>query len=228
MFARIFDNDNADRTPDALAKLRLRMIEEQLRGRGIGDERVLAAMAKVPRERFIGSEDATKAYGDYPLPIGAGQTISQPYIVAAMVEALDPRPEDRVLEVGTGTGYQAAILAELAAEVWTIERHVELADKARQILSELGYVNVHVVHGDGSIGLPQQAPFDRILVAAAAPGIPDSLIQQLANGGRLVMPVGSRLEQQVQVVRKTGGEIVVNAHDPCRFVPLVGAEGWEP
>ncbi len=226
MFARLFDN--ADPSPDALAKLRLRMVEEQLRARGIRQERVLAAMAKVPRERFIAGADAAKAYGDYPLPIGAGQTISQPYIVAAMIEALDLRPEDRVLEVGTGTGYQAAILAELAAEVWTIERHVELADKARQILSEVGYVNVHIVQGDGSIGLPQQAPFDKILVAAAAPGIPDSLIQQLADGGRLVIPVGSRLEQQVQVVRKLGGEIIVNAHDPCRFVPLVGAEGWEP
>ncbi len=138
MFARIFDNDNADRHARCLAKLRSRMVEEQLRARGIRDERVLAAMAKVPRERFIASEDAPNAYGDYPLPIGVGQTISQPYIVAAMVEALDPRPEDRVLEVGTGTGYQAAILGELAAEVWTIERHVELAEKARQILARTG------------------------------------------------------------------------------------------
>jgi protein-L-isoaspartate(D-aspartate) O-methyltransferase len=204
------------------------MVEEQLRARGIRDERVLAAMAKVPRERFIAGEDAGNAYGDYPLPIGEGQTISQPYIVAAMLEALEPRPEDRVLEVGTGTGYEAAILGELAAEVWTIERHSELAERARQILSELGYGNVHVVHGDGSVGLPQQAPFDKILVAAAAPGIPDALTEQLAEGGRFVIPVGTRLEQQVLLVRKLGGQTLVTAHDLCRFVPLVGEQGWEP
>ena len=226
MFARLFDNDAP--TADALARQRLAMVEQQLRARGIRDERVLAAMAKVPRERFIASEDIAGAYGDYPLPIGAGQTISQPYIVAAMIEALEPSPEDRVLEVGTGTGYQAAILAELVSEVWTIERHGELAEKARQILSQLGYTNVRVVHGDGSVGLPQQAPFDKILVAAAAPRVPHSLIEQLADGGRLVIPIGTRLEQQVQVVRKVGDETVVQGHDPCRFVPLVGAQGWEP
>jgi protein-L-isoaspartate(D-aspartate) O-methyltransferase len=226
MFAYFFGNN--DHVPDALAQQRARMVEEQLRGRGIRDERVLAAMAKVPRERFIANEDAGNAYGDFPLPIGEEQTISQPYIVAAMVEALEPRREDRVLEVGTGTGYQAAILGELVADVWTIERHLELADRARQILSGLGYANVHVVHGDGSIGLPQQARFDKILVAAAAPRVPDSLIEQLADGGRLAIPVGTRLEQQVQVIRKVGGETVVQAHDACRFVPLVGAEGWEP
>lgn len=223
MFARLFHNDSA---PD-LAQQRARMVEEQLRARGIRDERVLSAMAKVPRERFI-AEDARNAYGDYPLPIGEGQTISQPYIVAAMVEALAPRPEDRVLEVGAGTGYQAAILGELVAEVWTVERHLELAEKARQVLAELGYSNVHVVQGDGSVGLPEQAPFDRILVAAAAPRIPDALVAQLAEGGRLVIPVGTRFEQQVQVVRKLGGETTITAHDPCRFVPLVGAQGWEP
>lgn len=225
MFARLFNND--DPTPDALARQRARMVEEQLRARGIREERVLAAMAKVPRERFIGSEDASNAYGDYPLPIGAGQTISQPYIVAAMVGALDPRPQDRVLEVGTGTGYEAAILGELVAEVWTIERHPELAEKAAQVLSQLGYSNVHVVQGDGTVGLPEHAPFDKILVAAAAPRIPDALVAQLAEGGRLVIPVGTRFEQQVQVVRKVGGETTVTAHDPCRFVPLVGAQGWE-
>ncbi len=226
MFTHMFGDNGHD--PGELAQQRARMVEEQLRGRGIRNERVLAAMAKVPRERFIASEDAGKAYGDFPLPIGAGQTISQPYIVAAMVEALEPRREDYVLEVGTGTGYQAALLGELVAEVWTIERLLELAERARQILSELGYANVHVVQGDGSIGLPEHAPFDKILVAAAAPHVPESLIEQLADGGRLVIPVGTRLEQQVQVVRKAGGETIVRSHDPCRFVPLVGAQAWEP
>jgi len=145
-----------------------------------------------------------------------------------MVEALALVPKDRVLEVGTGTGYEAAILAELAAEVWTIERHKELADKAREILATLGYANVHVVHGDGSLGLPQQAPFDKILVAAAAPRIPESLVDQLADGGVLVLPVGDRYEQQVHVVRKAGGVTTVTTRELCRFVPLVGVEGWEP
>jgi protein-L-isoaspartate(D-aspartate) O-methyltransferase len=206
---------------------RARMVEQQLRARGIRDPRLLAAMARVPREAFIAEEDANDAYGDYPLPIGAGQTVSQPYIVAAMVAALDLHATDRVLEVGTGTGYEAAILGELTAEVWTIERHEELAMKAREILARLGYANVHVVVGDGSTGLPQHAPFDKILVAAAAPKIPESLVAQLADGGRLVLPVGSRFEQQVQVVRKAGSEIVVKLQDLCRFVPLVGEEGWE-
>lgn len=212
----------------SLIQQRLRMIEEQLRSRGIRDERVLAAMAKVPREQFIAAEDIANAYGDYPLPIGAGQTISQPYIVAAMIEALEPRPTDRVLEVGTGTGYQAAILGELSAEVWSIERHAELAGKARDILQRLGYSNVYVVTGDGSLGLREHAPFDKILVAAAAPRVPETLVAQLVDGGKLVVPVGSRQEQQVQVVRKIGNETAVTFRDPCRFVPLVGEQGWEP
>ncbi len=209
-----------------LAQQRARMVEEQLRGRGVRDPRVLAAMGKVPREEFISGEDLLNAYGDHPLPIGAGQTVSQPYIVAAMIEALELRPTDRVLEVGTGTGYEAAVLAELAAEIWTIERHEELAVKAREILARLGYTNVHVIHGDGSLGFPEQAPFDKILVAAAAPHLPESLIAQLADGGRLVVPVGTRAEQQVHIARRVGNEIVVTTHDLCRFVPLVGAEGW--
>ena len=225
MLTAIFNNGH---DPATLEQQRARMVEEQLRSRGIQDPRVLAAMGKVPREEFIASQDFRDAYGDHPLPIGAGQTVSQPYIVAAMVEALELRPTDRVLEVGTGTGYEAAILAELAAEVWTIERIAELATRAQEILARLGRANVHVVHGDGSLGLPEHAPFDKILVAAAAPNIPESLVAQLAEGGRLVVPVGTRYEQQVHVVRKESGEIFVTTHDLCRFVPLVGAEGWQP
>lgn len=204
------------------------MVSEQLRGRGIRDERLLAAMGKVPRERFIAPEYAREAYADSPLPIGEGQTVSQPYMVAAMVEALEVHPSDRVLEVGTGTGYEAAVLADLAAEVWTIERHAELADQARQILLQLGYENVHVICGDGSLGLPEQAPFDKIVVAAGAPQAPPSLLAQLAEGGVLVVPVGNRVDQQLQVMRKVAGEIITTRHVLCCFVSLVGAEGWEP
>jgi len=203
------------------------MVEEQLRRRGIRDQRVLAAMAKVPRDAFVAAEDAANAYGDSPLPIGAGQTISQPYIVAAMLEQLELHPQDRVLEVGTGTGYEAAILGELAAEVWTIERQPELAEKARAILQRFGYANVHVVQGDGSRGLPEQAPFGKILVAAAAPRIPEMLIEQLADGGKMVVPVGTRHEQQLQLIRKIGDQVTVTPRDLCRFVPLVGEQGWE-
>ncbi len=225
MFASPFTDG---RNSENLTQQRARMVDEQLRGRGIRDERVLSAMAKVPREAFLRAEDRQQAYGDYPLPIGEGQTISQPYIVAAMLEILDLRSPDRVLEIGTGTGYEAAILGELVAEVWTIERYKELADKARDTLGQLGYANVHVVHGDGSRGLPDQAPFDKILVAAAAPRIPETLVAQLADGGRLVVPVGTRQEQQLQLVRKSGDQIAITQHELCRFVPLVGEAGWAP
>jgi protein-L-isoaspartate(D-aspartate) O-methyltransferase len=220
----LFTRDNQD---ESLSQQCARMIEEQLRGRGIHDERALAAMARVPREKFVSAEDADKAYADGPLPIGAGQTVSQPYMVAAMLEKLELQPSDRVLEVGTGTGYQAAILGELAAEVWSIERHSELAEKAQTILKDLGYVNVHVIHGDGSLGLADQSPFDKILVAAAAPHIPDALIEQLAEDGRLVLPVGPRHEQQLQLVRRVQNELSITTHTVCRFVPLVGEQGWQ-
>jgi protein-L-isoaspartate(D-aspartate) O-methyltransferase len=224
----MFELSNNGHETDNPVQQRARMVAEQLRGRGIRDERVLAAMAKVPREEFVAREDRPNAYGDHPLPIGAGQTVSQPYIVAAMLEVLDLRPEDRVLEVGTGTGYEAAILGELAAEVWTMERHAELVEKAREILERLGYGNVHVVEGDGSRGLPEHAPFDKVLVAAAAPRIPQALVAQLADRGRMVLPVGSREEQQLQLIRKQGSEILVTQRELCRFVPLVGEAGWEP
>jgi protein-L-isoaspartate(D-aspartate) O-methyltransferase len=214
--------------PDDLAQQRAQMVQDQLRGRGIRDERVLTAMAKVPREKFIALEFAREAYADGPIPIGAGQTVSQPYMVAAMVEALELQPSDRVLEVGTGTGYEAAVLAEVAAEVWTIERHAELAANAHQILSDLGYSNVYVVHGDGSLGLPEHAPFEKIVVAAGAPQTPPSLVAQLAEGGIMAVPVGDRGEQQLQVARKIGGKMAFFRHVACCFVPLIGAEGWKP
>jgi protein-L-isoaspartate(D-aspartate) O-methyltransferase len=213
--------------PEQLAQQRARMVEEQLRARGIRDEGVLAALGRVPRERFIAPEYVKDAYADRPVPIGAGQTVSQPFMVAVMVEALEVQASDRVLEVGTGTGYEAAVLGELAAAVWTIERHPELADRARQILQQLGYANVQVITGDGSRGLMEQAPFDKILVAAGAPQAPPSLIEQLADRGRMAVPVGNRVEQQLQVVRKTGGKIVTATNVLCCFVPLLGAEGWD-
>ena len=224
VFEALFHREPTDDNP---AAQRARMVAEQLRGRGIRDERVLSAMAKVPREAFLFPEDVPNAYGDFPLPIGGGQTISQPYIVAAMLEKLDLQRGDRVLEVGTGTGYQAAILGELASEVWTVERHEELAAKASTILLELGYINVHVVHGDGSRGLPEHAPFTKVLVAAAAPRIPETLVDQLADGGKMILPVGTRDEQRLQLVRKVGLETTVTDEELCRFVPLVGEQGWQ-
>ncbi len=209
-----------------VAEQRHRMVQEQLRARGIRDERVLAAMSKVPREEFATTESLTQAYGDYPLPIAAGQTVSQPYIVASMIEALALQPSDKVLEIGTGTGYEAAILGDLAAEVWTLERVPELAYEARATLSRLGYANVHVVERDGSLGLPEQAPFPKILVAAAAPAAPQSLIDQLAEGGTLVVPVGNRIDQQIYLIRKINGEASTTRRELCRFVPLVGQQGW--
>jgi len=213
---------------DQLAQMRLRMVEEQLRARGIHDERVLEAMAKVPREMFVGREYQRLAYTDRPLPIGAGQTISQPLMVATMLEVLAVMLSDRVLEVGTGTGYEAAILGEMSAEVWTIERQPLLAERAETILAELGYGNVHVTLGDGTLGLREHAPYDKILVAAGAPEAPPSLVAQLAEGGTMAVPVGNRLEQQLLVLRKANGAVSSSWHSLCCFVPLVGAEGWGP
>jgi protein-L-isoaspartate(D-aspartate) O-methyltransferase len=207
---------------------RRRMVQHQLAARGISDPLVLAAMGKVPRERFVPAREAGLAYRDGPLPIGEGQTISQPYIVAVMTEALGLHGGDRVLEIGTGSGYAAAVLAVIAAEVYTIERIETLAASARRRLRELGYANVHVQHGDGSLGWPEHAPYDAIVVTAGGPEVPRSLRQQLAIGGRLVMPVGptSRSQRLVRVVR-TGEEIYdrETLEDVC-FVPLIGAEGW--
>jgi len=202
------------------------MVDEQLRGRDIRDERVLAAMGRVPRELFLPEQERRRAYEDAALPIAEGQTISQPYMVARICELLGLRGGERVLDVGTGSGYQAAVLAELAAEVHTIERHGSLAEGARAALAAAGYDRVHVHVGDGTLGLPEQAPFAAIAVAAAAPEVPRSLYEQLEPGGRLVIPVGGRHGQELQlVVRSPEGPAVIRSV-PCRFVPLVGAEGF--
>jgi len=211
---------------DTYRDQRLLMVAEQLRGRGIRDEHLLEAMARVPRHEFVYPEQRDEAYGDHPLPIGEGQTISQPFVVAAMLEALALRPEDVVLEVGTGSGYQTAILAELVRTVYSIERIASLAERARAALERLGYSNVVLVHGDGSQGLPEAAPFDAIVVAAAAPQVPRPLLEQLRDGGRLVIPVGSGFAQELQLVRKIGDRSTVLYLDGVRFVPLIGREGF--
>jgi protein-L-isoaspartate(D-aspartate) O-methyltransferase len=203
------------------------MVEEQLRGRDIVDERVLGAMERVPRELFVPDTFRSRAYDDAALPIGEGQTISQPYMVARICEALGVGPDDRVLDVGTGSGYQAAVLAELAGEVHTIERIPALAARAREALASAGYERVRVHVGDGTLGLPEHAPFGGIAVAAAAPDVPPSLYDQLKPGGRLVIPVGGRGGQELQlVVRSPEGPAIIRSV-PCRFVPLLGAEGFD-
>jgi protein-L-isoaspartate(D-aspartate) O-methyltransferase len=202
------------------------MVEAQLRERGLRDARVLAAMQKVPRHEFVAPDLRDQAYDDHPLPIGHGQTISQPYIVAAMLEALALRPVDVVLEVGSGCGYQTALLCELCARVYSMEVFAELAAFARQTLERLGYRNAEVVVGDGTLGLPGKAPFDAIAVSAAAPHVPAPLFEQLKEGGRMIIPVGPELLQELQLVRKLEGKPEVTHLDGCRFVPLVGKEGF--
>jgi protein-L-isoaspartate(D-aspartate) O-methyltransferase len=211
------------RSPEAL---RERMVERQLLGRDIRDDRVLDAMRAVPRELFVPQELRSRAYDDAALPIGAGQTISQPYMVARICEALVLEGRERVLDVGSGSGYQAAVLAKLADEVHTIERVPELAERARANLDEAGYGRVRVHVGDGTLGLPEHAPYAAIAVAAAAPRLPEPLYEQLEPGGRVVIPVGRRGGQELQlIVRSPEGPAVVRSV-PCRFVPLVGEEGF--
>jgi protein-L-isoaspartate(D-aspartate) O-methyltransferase len=185
-------------------------------------------MEEVPRHLFIPEPARNEAYEDRPVPIGEEQTISQPYIVAAMISYLQVTAESRVLEVGTGTGYQAAVLSRLVSEVFTIERHPSLAGKAREILKELNYANIQVNVGDGSLGLPAQGPYDRIIVAAAAPSVPAQLLEQLREGGRLVIPVGSADVQVLQLVRRQHGEVLTTNLEGCRFVPLLGQGGFQP
>jgi protein-L-isoaspartate(D-aspartate) O-methyltransferase len=208
---------------------RHRMVDHQIEARGVSDPAVLRAMRAVPRERFVDRIQARHAYEDRPLPIGEGQTISQPYIVAAMTEAVRPRPGERALEIGTGSGYAAAVLSEIVAEVDTIERVKSLAESAEARLRDLGYTNVHVHHGDGSLGWSEHAPYDEILVTASGPDVPDSLLAQLAIGGRLVMPVGPSLrEQRLVRVHRTGPTAYRHEWlEQVAFVPLIGAEGWE-
>ncbi|MDX6413202.1 MAG: protein-L-isoaspartate(D-aspartate) O-methyltransferase [Gaiellaceae bacterium] len=202
------------------------MVEEQLRSRDVVDERVLAAMAEVPRELFVPERLRRRAYDDAALPIGDGQTISQPYMVARIAEALDLHGGERLLDVGTGSGYQAAVLAELGADVDTIERIPTLAEQARANLTAAGYERVRVHVGDGSLGLAEHAPFDAIAVAAAAPELPSTLYDQLEPRGRLVVPVGRRGIQELQVIVRSPEGPAVLRSVPCRFVPLLGAEGF--
>jgi protein-L-isoaspartate(D-aspartate) O-methyltransferase len=203
------------------AAQRQRMVEQQLKSRGIKDERVLAAMAKVPREKFIPADQRAEAYQDGPLPIGYEQTISQPYIVAFMTEQLQPKPDDRILEIGTGSGYQAAILAELVADVYTIEIVEPLAKTAEATLQRLGYKNVHLKVGDGYKGWPEEAPFDAIIVTCAPDKVPQPLIDQLKEGGRMVIPVGERFAQQLYLLEKKNGQLKESVTLPVRFVPML-------
>ena len=209
------------------ARERERMVDEQVAARGVTDPRVLAAMRRVPRHLFLEQALRDQAYGDHPLPIGEGQTISQPFIVGKMTELLALTGREKVLEVGTGCGYQAAVLAELAARVCTIERLPRLAGRARETLEMLGYTNVWVRTANGTLGWPDEAPFDRILVAAGGPTVPPPLFEQLAEGGRLVMPVGDASSQVLEIVEKVNGQRRVTRDSGCVFVKLVGKYAWE-
>jgi protein-L-isoaspartate(D-aspartate) O-methyltransferase len=204
------------------AAQRQRMVQQQLMTRGIHEERVLAAMAKVPREEFVPPDSRAASYEDGPLQIGSGQTISQPYIVAFMTEQLQPKTTDRILEIGTGSGYQAAVLAELVAEVYTIEIIEPLAKTAEAALQRLGYKNVHVKVGDGYKGWPENAPFDAITVTCAPDHVPQPLIDQLKEGGRMIIPVGRGFEQELYLLEKQNGQLQRRAVLPVRFVPMTG------
>ena len=209
-------------------QLRARMVERQLRRRGIGDERVLTAMGSVPREAFVPERLRNRAYADSALPIGEGQTISQPWIVAAICAALELTGEERVLEIGSGSGYSAAVLAALAAEVIGVERHPSLAQTARDTLDRLGVEGVELIVGDGSRGVPEKAPFDAVAIHATAPALPRALLGQLADGGRLVVPIAADGADMLTVFRRHGQELRRREIGPCRFVPLIGEEGFGP
>ena len=203
------------------------MVETQLIPRGIKDRNVLEAMGRVPRHLFVDSSTISNAYSDMALPIGEGQTISQPYMVAVMTELLELNNTQKVLEIGTGSGYQAAVLAELAREVFTIERIVSLAEKAKKRFQDLSYLNIRIKADDGTLGWPEEAPFDRIIITAGSPEIPAPLIEQLSEGGILVIPVGNLYSQQLLKYRKSGKNPIIEYHTPCVFVPLLGQYGWK-
>lgn len=218
---------NKSAHPPNFEQSRRRMVERQLRGRGISDERVLAAMLLVPRHEFVPNELRGQAYEDHPLSIGEDQTISQPYMVALMTQELQLKPSDVVLEIGTGSGYQAAVLSRIASKVYSVERHQRLACLAYATLRKIGYRNVTVICDDGSGGLPEHAPYNGIIVTAAAPGVPSVLLQQLAEGGRLLIPVGEAMLQVCKRITKRGGQFETRDITGCVFVPLVGRFGWE-
>lgn len=203
------------------ATLRTQMVDSQLRARGISDQRVLEAMLSVPRHEFVPEGYRSQAYEDHPLPIGNDQTISQPYVVALMLELLQLTPNDIVLEIGTGSGYVTALLTELAAQVFSVERHPALADNARRILTTLGYINVRIITGDGTLALPAVSPVDAILVSAAASHVPPALLSQLREGGRMIIPVGSSDSQQLQLIRIMNSQPITSLREPVRFVPLI-------
>jgi len=203
------------------------MVETQLIPRGIGDPLVISAMRKVPRELFLPENMQHTAYSDNALPIAHGQTISQPYIVALMTQSLQLKGREKILEIGTGSGYQAAVLAEIAAEVYTVERIAPLSDAAKQILTQLGYTNIHFKVHNGTLGWQDHAPYDGIIVTAAAPRIPDAYVEQLMEGGRLAIPVGDRLSQDLMKITKINGKLVKQSLGGVRFVSLVGQQGWE-
>jgi len=208
-------------------KAREEMIRIQIEPRGITDKRILEAMRKIPREKFIEEKLWSSAYEDHPLPIGEGQTISQPYIVALMTQCLNLKGNEKVLEIGTGSGYQSAILAELTKEVYSVERFAVLSEKAKTVIEELGYKNVQIFTGDGTVGLRDFSPYDRIIVTAAAHEIPSALVEQLNDNGILVIPVGSLYSQELIVVEKKAGKIYKNSEGGCVFVPLIGKYGWQ-
>jgi protein-L-isoaspartate(D-aspartate) O-methyltransferase len=218
---------SAPETHDRTAAARERMVAEQVAGRGVADPRVLDAMRRVPRHRFVEEALRERAYGDYPLPIGEGQTISQPFMVGRMTELLRLTGREKVLEIGTGSGYQAAVLSRCVARVCTVERLPRIAARARLLLEELGYTNVWVRTANGTFGWPDEAPFDRILVAAGGPSVPPPLFEQLTEGGLMVMPVGGADGQKLQLIEKVRGEMRVTEDSGCVFVPLIGKHAWQ-